>query len=254
MDYNFKFRKMDIKNKEISDITINEVLQKFDLNKLKDKSKKKLLIIPCSDKKRASGTEFYERNYFNSENYKYLNVVREIRKYHYLEHIDSNPYHFIGKKDILGNGNIVPIDSNYFKSCLNGNNYVTAMERYEGKFYTNEHRILYFEKNSNANLYILIVSGLYGLLQFNDEIIDYHFEISNGPNIWGNCLTKTIKQYINENEIEDDMVFYSLSEKYLKNIIPSEQWNNLWINNIGNSRQANLKYSADCVLRFLNLL
>ena len=40
-------------------------------------SKPKLLIIPCSDKKRASGTDFYERNYFNSEAYKYLRAAIE---------------------------------------------------------------------------------------------------------------------------------------------------------------------------------
>ena len=46
-------------------------------------------------------------------------------------------------------------------------------------------------------------------------------------------------------------VFYALSNEYLKKINQNDLWNNLWINNIGNSKQANKVYSAECILKFL---
>jgi cytoplasmic iron level regulating protein YaaA (DUF328/UPF0246 family) len=105
-----------------------------------------------------------------------------------------------------------------------------AVERYHGKFYSYELKNLYYQKNRETNLHILIVSGLYGILEFRDGIVDYHFEIKKGPKIWSDCLTNTINQYIEENEINHDLVFYSLTDDYLRNITPNIRWKNIWIN------------------------
>jgi cytoplasmic iron level regulating protein YaaA (DUF328/UPF0246 family) len=240
--------KTDLVNKKIRDLIKN-----IDFKNLTNKPK--LLIIPCSHKKRASGTDFHERNHFNSEKYEYLNVARKLRKYHYIELINSKPNEFIMQKDITGNGVSVKVEGNYFIDLLNtNNNFMPAFERYEGKFYSNELKNLYFQNNRYNNLHILIISGLYGILEFRDEITDYHLKINDGVNIWGNILTDAINQYIIEKNIDHNDVFYSLSNEYLNKIIPNEQWNNLWINKIEKSRQANLKYSADCILNFLQKL
>lgn len=232
------------------DKKINEIFKKIDFENLKNKPK--LLIIPCSNKKRASGTDFYERNYFNSETYKYLNVARELRKYHYTEIINSNPDQFVKQKDITGNGIKVQVDGNYFIDLINNNNnLMQAFYRYEGEFYSYDLRELYYQKNIESNLHILIVSGLYGILEFRDEITDYNLKLNDGPNLWGNILTDVINQYIIENNIENNNVFFALSNEYLRKINPNEQWKNLWINKIGKSRQANKGYSANCVLKFL---
>jgi len=244
---------MSTNNTKLSEKKINTIIKNIDFEYLKDKSK--LLIIPCSHKKRASGIDFQERNYFNSEEYEYLNAARKLRKYHYIELINSKPNEFIMQKDITGNGVSVQVEGNYFIDLLNTkNNFMPAFKRYEGKFYSNELKNLYFQKNKDNNLHILIISGLYGILEFRDEIIDYHLKINDGTNIWGSLLTDVINQYILENSIENNNVFFALSNEYLKKIEPNEQWKDLWINKIGKSKQANLKYSADCVLKFLQKL
>jgi len=240
---------MITKNIKLVEKKINDIFKSIDFEELKDKSK--LLIIPCSDKKRASGTDFYERNYFNSNSYKYINILRELRKYHYIDFIKSNPNDFIKNKDIGGNGIKEQVNGNYFIDLLTSNNFMQAFERYEGDFYNYELKNLYFQKNSESNLHILIVSGLYGILEFRDEITDYNLKINDGPNLWGNILTDAINQYIIENNIENNNVFYALSNEYLKKINPNQQWKNLWINKIGNSRQANKVYSANCIFNFL---
>ncbi|MEO0037455.1 MAG: hypothetical protein RIQ59_666, partial [Bacteroidota bacterium] len=95
-------------------------------------------------------------------------------------------------------------------------------------------------------------SGLYGIIEFNDQITDYHLKINDGVNLWSNILTDTINQYIIEKNIDHCNVFYALSDEYLKKINPNQHWKSLWINKIEKSRQANLEYSADCVLKFLH--
>jgi cytoplasmic iron level regulating protein YaaA (DUF328/UPF0246 family) len=243
-------KKTEMKN-NLVEKKIKNILKNIHFENLRNKPK--LLIIPCSHRKRADGTDFFERNYFNSEIYKYLNLARELRKYHYKEIINSNPNKFVTQKDTTGNGIQVQVDGNYFIDLINNNNNLLhAFERYEGKFYSNELRNLYFQKHRESNLHILIISGLYGIIEFNDEITDYDLKINDGINLWSNILTDTINQYIIEKNIDHSNVFYALSDEYLKKINPNQQWKNLWINKIGKSRQSNLKYSADCVLNFLH--
>lgn len=240
-------KKKEMKN-SLVDKKIKDILKNIHFENLRNKPK--LLIIPCSHKKRADGTDFFERNYFNSEIYKYLNVARELRKYHYKEIINSNPNKFVTQKDTTGNGIQVQVDGNYFIDLINNNNnLLQAFERYEGKFYSNELRNLYFQKHRESNLHILIISGLYGIIEFNDEITDYHLKINDGVNLWGNILTDTINQYIIEKNIDHNSVFYSLSDEYLNKINPNTQWKNLWVKNGGSgSLTSSAKFLRDYFL------
>ena len=225
-------------NNELADNKINAAFNKIDFDKLKDKTKKKLLIIPCSDKKRhGSFSNNVNNNYFINREYNFLLTARELRKFHYLDYMEINPNYFLYKKqnkpimrDTNGNNLYLPVTNEYFFNCLSGKDYMPAFERYNGFYYGDKLRTLYPNKNRESNLHILIVSGLYGILEFRDNIVDYHFEIKNRPNIWGNCLTNTINKYIDENEINHDLVFYSLSDDYLRNITPNIRWKNIWIN------------------------
>ncbi|WP_396137295.1 peroxide stress protein YaaA [Flavobacterium sp.] len=229
---------------------IKKLFESFPFESLRDTSKNKLLIIACSDRKIA-GNEICERNYFNSESYKYLKALRELRRFNYIDYINSNSNEYLMIKDINGNGNLTSIDSCYFINSLKTNtpNLKPAVERYDGIFYSYDLKNLYFKKNRESNLHILIVSGLYGILEFRDGIIDYHFNIKNGPKIWSNCLTNTINQYISENEIDNDSVFYSLSDEYLKNITPNSAWKNIWIKNGGlGSLQTSAKFLKEYFL------
>jgi cytoplasmic iron level regulating protein YaaA (DUF328/UPF0246 family) len=78
----------------------------------------------------------------------------------------------------------------------------------------------------------LIISGLYGIIDFRDSILDYHLEISRKP-LWSNennlNILETVKQYLVTNDISNDMVFYSLSDVYKNALKPIPQWINLWI-------------------------
>jgi hypothetical protein len=237
---------MSNKNKNLADKKINEVLKKIDFNKLEGKSK--LLIIQCSESK-ISRRECHENKYFETDFYEYLNTARNLRKFHYLEYINSNPNYFQVVRDFDENGLRTNVDGNYFIDCLNGTNYIPAFERYNGIFYSYELKNLYSQKNSETNLHILIISGLYGILEFRDGIVDYHFEMKKGPKIWGNCLTNTINQYIQENEIDHNAVFYCLSNDYVKNITPNVRWKNIWIKNGGSgSLTTSAKFLRDYFL------
>ena len=107
-----------------------------------------------------------------------------------------------------------------------------AFKRYDGIFYSPELRKLYIEKNRDSNLHILIISGLYGVLEFRDSIIDYHLEINRIP-FWTQpnniSILNAVKKYIEVNDISNEMVFYSLSNIYNDALKPIEEWINLWI-------------------------
>ena len=60
---------------------------------------------------------------------------------------------------------------------------------------------LYLQKINNNKLHLLIISGLYGLLKFDDLIPDYHFEMKKNPT-WkqplNNSILNAVKKYIKE--------------------------------------------------------
>lgn len=243
------------KDNSTADEKIETLLNSLDWKKFKDKNQKKLLIIGCSDSK--SNLEIskdglnHGKDYFSIP----LGVLRESREKFYLNLINTNKKYFLKNgKPLKRNGK--EVNSNYFKECISNKLLKKAIYRYNGEFYTEELRKLYETKYENSSLRILIISGLYGVLEFDDEIFDYHLQIGRGGKKWaGSQIQEVVKKYISENKIPNNNVFYSLSPSTGYNeVLKPEIGNDLWINGEGNSRIVNLGHSANCVLRFLKRL
>lgn len=214
------------KDNEIANKKIEECLKNLDWDKLKDKNNPKLLIIGCSNSKTQGGNNEIEFNYFNNDNYLNLIESRNIRNTSHYENLLLNtPSYF----ENISRGN-----ADYFNMQYNFPLYKSAIDRYAGgTFYTEELLQLYRQKNNESNLHILIISGLYGVIEFRDSIIDYHLEIKRKP-FWtkenNTSIKDAVKKYINENNIDNQSVFYSLSDKYLPALnSPFANWKNLWI-------------------------
>lgn len=218
------------KDNRTAEEKIEEKIECLDWDKIKDKKKNKLLIIGCSDTKTQGGNNELVFNFFNNGNYVNLIENRNIRKILQYESLLLNTQNYF---ENINRGN-----ADYFNFQYNFPLYKSAIDRYYGgKFYSEEHLQLYRQKNDDSNLHILIISGLYGIIEFRDSIIDYHLEIKRQP-FWtkdnNTSIHDAVKKYIKENEIANEMVFYSLSNSgnycYTKALKPSENWNDIWIN------------------------
>jgi cytoplasmic iron level regulating protein YaaA (DUF328/UPF0246 family) len=230
-----------------ADSVINEIIGQIDFDRMSKKNK--LLIIPCSSSKVSGGLRANNQNYFlqNNQNGVYEEFLNQRfqRSLQYIELLHNNAAYFEKKG---GNQSFIDI--------FNEGNLLPAFVRYAGTrsdFYKPALTNLYCNKNRNTNLHILIISGLYGVIEFRDAIINYHLKI-NGPNAcWMNVgnftLRNSVQQYMDINNIEGDNVFYAVSpSNYDKALKPLGNWKSLWVD-IG--RGSN---SAKCVRRFLENL
>ena len=204
-----------------ADQKIESLITSLDWEKIKDKNKKKLLIIGCSHSKNGGGEVNIEQDYFAQQNELIIN--RNLRFVHYNDLLQNDQGYFEEQFD-------------YFNEQNNNHVFKPAIERYNGRFYSEALKQLYLEKNQNSNLHILIISGLYGVIEFRDSIIDYHLEMKKN-HFWTKkknlIVHDAISQYIKENKIDNEMVFYSLSQagnhSYVNALKPNEDWKNLWI-------------------------
>ena len=221
-------------------------------SKLKNSSTPKLLIIGCSESKQTQQNQI-EVNY---QNYNFGLEISHARENRMIQYTDllNNPDHanyFVKKR------NRNQVYAEYFQNSLNGNFY-QALNLYGSNgspFFNDTMKELYRNKigNNNNNLHLLIISGLYGILKYDDCINDYHLKIDEGPNIWGNSILLAVNNYIKENNIDNDAVFYSLSKEYLKKLNPvNRDWTNLW-NNYGHGGARGKKQALD-LMDFLNNL
>lgn len=234
-----------VENKsEIAKVKIKKVIKSIDFDKLK--SKPKLLIIPCSGSKLPGGNINHIQDYFLQNNvedlYNDLVNERHQRMGQYIDLLNEQPEYFEGHGG-----------ADFHMLNLNNGGYLPAIERYSGRFYNQELRDLYFDKNLNSNLHILIVSGLYGILEFTDSILNYHLEIKKANAIWKSTnnftLQEVTKKYIDINKIENENVFYAVSPSdYEGALKPLESWKSLWVSG---GRNAN---SVKCVKAFLEHL
>lgn len=195
----------------------------------------KLLIIGCSDAKVNGGNVVVNpQDLFHDE----LLDLRASRRNYYNDLFAANPNHFIrnGKNEFQR-----------FNHANNNNLFLPAYKRYDGKFFSEEHRSQYECVNQNHGWHILIISGLYGVLDYRDEIIDYHLTISKGGNWHGNVIHKCIQNYQQNNGINDDNVFYNVSNSYSNAINALPRWDNLWQGGDWGQRSANK------LLEFFNL-
>jgi hypothetical protein len=252
--------KSSLNYKKSTNQKMEDSFKALDWEKIQDKNVKKLVIIGCSDSKNLGGEHSNSINYFsNNEIYNSLIKDREERVKEYRRLIDVEPNYLIYKdKQKYIKRNKKPIPKDYFKHCLAQGLTKPAFERYSGKFYSDELKELYLEKNQNSNLHILIISGLYGVIEFRDSIIDYHLEISKIP-FWTNqhntSILESVENYIHDNQIDNKMVFYSLSQvgnhSYVNALKPIGEWKNLWITHKG---LISLQYSAEALQVFLSRL
>lgn len=214
----------DYKNSLTRSKNIDNKIEELNWSKLNKKNVPKLLIIGCCDAKYLQ-----PYNLANGERVNYnfgdaLNNSREERM-RYYQTLNAN--YFNGKKR---GGHAV--NKQYFMNALNNDNRNPALDVYgsnHSPFYKPSMKELFRQKIKYCNLHLLIVSGLYGIIRYNDYINDYHLEITKGPNVWGNIINNAVSTYIQVNNIDNNSVFYSLSDKYLPFLNPLPHWNNLWL-------------------------
>jgi hypothetical protein len=206
----------------------------YDIERLKDNKIPKLLIIGCSGSKIDGGRQINDNTVnFNQS----LNLLRIERRRFYNQLFDNNPKHFY-----KNHNNLI---ERYRNAIINENNQLLpAYLRYNGIFYTNELRNNYLKVNRKKKFHILIISGLYGVLEFRDKIIDYHIKINTGGYAWRhNIINENINEFKNNNEISDRDVFYSLSNVYKQALMPVNGWIDLWQG--GDRGQASSEYLSN---------
>lgn len=229
-----------VKNVSNNKISLNDfVKEKFqneNWEKLKHKKKIKLLIIGCSNKKNDGGIEENLNNYFNQNIFQEL-IEAKLERY--------NQYEGFLIDNSIENGE-------QYLDFIQNPLYLPAFERYNGPFYSNELRNLYQLKHDESNLQILILSGLYGVIDFRDSIIDYNLRI-DFDNFWtnNNIISSVIQDYIQLNNIDNEDVYYSLSAPYQELLNVNNQWTNLWQ---VYGRSASIRASARFLTEFLNMI
>jgi hypothetical protein len=193
----------------------NEIIEQL-TNRKKDTPV--LLILGCSDSKSAGG-DILQNNYFETD---CINIKRQLTLDNYNESIENNPKEFNKKR------NRIPVDANYFFNCQN--TYIQALERYctnNGKLYNRELVDLFLQKIAEGKLHILILSGLYGVLKWDDKIIDYHLKYKKRNNQFNDdCISECILDYIVDINIDNRNIYYAIS--------PTGQYLNMLNNNILN--------------------
>ena len=109
------------------------------------------MITGCSHSKNGGGQGIVEQNYFAEQN----------------ELIDNRNTRFDQYSELLLNyQDYFDNEVEYYSNQLNNHSYLAAINRYKGRFYSETLKQLYLEKNENANLHILIISGLYTFYTF----------------------------------------------------------------------------------------
>jgi hypothetical protein len=195
----------------------NEIIEKL-TNRKKDSPV--LLILGCSDSKSAGG-DILQSNYFETD---CINIKRQLTLDNYNESIENNPTEFNKKR------NRIPVDVTYFVNCQN--TYMPALDRYctnNGILFNQEMVDLYLQKINQGKLHILILSGLYGVLKWDDKIIDYHFKYKNQTTQFNDdCISECILNYITNLNINYENVYYAIS--------PTGGYLNMLNNNILNIR------------------
>jgi cytoplasmic iron level regulating protein YaaA (DUF328/UPF0246 family) len=196
----------------------NEIIERL-TNRKKDSPV--LLILGCSNSKSAGG-DGLQSNYFESE---CINNQRQQTLDNYNESIENNPENF----NLLRNG--IPVNANDFANCQN--EYKEALDRYctnRSIFFRPPQVELYRQKIAEGKLHILILSGLYGVLKWNDKIIDYHLEFKPNESLYTNdlCVLHNIEEYVRNNGIENGNVFYCLNMKYVQLVQNNNyNWNSI---------------------------
>jgi cytoplasmic iron level regulating protein YaaA (DUF328/UPF0246 family) len=191
-----------------------------------------LILISCSGKKKTETEEFKAQNFINSisENKeKFLEKRKEIKKLIQTYKVEDRELRE-GNRGVIGE-NIELIDGPDFAGNIEEKRYLPAYKRYKGRFFIqlNEED---WEKAKEKGYHILIISGLYGLISFEDSIQDYNCHltdvITGGTgdqgtlvDYWIDTLTDGLKEYIKNNNI--DMIIDLISEESYQHSIKWEE-------------------------------
>lgn len=196
------------------------------------RGEKKLLLLPCSNAKQPGGnhkntpSDYFQANHLLSD-------CRAARLIDYNGLLGNDPTYFTKPKRPG-----IATNAAYFQMCLNQPiSYREAIHRYNGTFYGDlNRRASLLNKINNSQLHLLIISGLYGVLKYNDDIPDYHLEMKkgnpNGTAVWTigglNSVNAAVSNYIKDNEIREENVFYHMtSNEYLNALNPMNTWHDL---------------------------
>lgn len=156
---------------------------------------KTLIILNCSNRKSRTGNQEQTADYFDNSEIQEIVEFRQIREnlINYL----SNP--------IL---NIVENRTKMLK----------AYKRYIGDFYRPIDWKQIDAKNQQGCLHVVIVSALFGIIEYNRTIPYYDLKITQ-VNTWGNFIQEAIDCYIEEKGITN--VFSFLSNDYA-HLLPNQ--------------------------------
>jgi cytoplasmic iron level regulating protein YaaA (DUF328/UPF0246 family) len=217
----------DLPKDEWIEQKIKDVMKSLPLEKIKDKNRKKLLIIGCSDSKDISNP-INAKNLFKDCFGHDLKEARDRRMDQYIKLLkdEKNEKYFRKKR----NGK--EVDSTHFFDALKGDLYY-AIDLYgsnHSQFFNKSMKECYKNLMEVHNFQILIISGLYGVLEPYDTIRDYHLQINKKP-FWtkNTDIKDAISNFIDKNKIQKDMVFYSLSKEYLSVLHANPEWKDFWI-------------------------
>jgi cytoplasmic iron level regulating protein YaaA (DUF328/UPF0246 family) len=154
---------------------------------------KTLLVIPCCKRKIQGGINFNDQlTFFENENNVFDLIERRNQRLTQFEHLLNN-----------------------------NEEYLEAWERYDGTIYRKlkQYQNLIDKLIQNKIIDIVIVSAMYGLINYNTKIKNYDLSMGQlgGVKFWnnGNLLTNSLNFYIAENQISSVYTFLSPNQYYI---------------------------------------
>ena len=191
-----------------------------------------LILISCSHDKNSENGEFTTENFISSisENReKFLEKRRNIKDWIQKGWVVDKES---GENRDTRRENTELIDGPDFGQDVQEKRYLPAYKRYEGRFFSQlDEKDWHTAKEKGYH--ILIISGLYGLLSFNDSIQAYNCHLTDRiigdimehegtlSDYWVDTLTEGLKEYIEKNNI--DMIIDLISEESYQHSIKWEE-------------------------------
>ena len=142
-----------------------------------------LIIIPCSDDKISGGNEDLNTDYFDASSQNPISNFRTTRN------------------EILNQFGPTSPESKYL---------LEAYQRYSGHIYKAINWQSIHQKVDIGCLKVVIVSALFGLLEYKRKIPEYDLEISKTRVLWRPSIQDAIDHYIADNAIENVYSFLAV--------------------------------------------
>ena len=122
--------------------------------------------------------------------------------------IQNNPTYFFNNANGINITNLintrVDVLDNHPNALIAQNFYDKAWNLYDGHLYKNlkKSQELIENKLTDGKLEIIIISALYGVVNYTSCINKYDLEMDKTRNQWGNIIREAIVQYIEDNKID----------------------------------------------------